>query len=67
MLDTVNCWTQYCAEHSNMQETIMLEKVICWTNCILDICLLLLFLVLNMPSKYATFHEFGPLLDPFSK
>jgi hypothetical protein len=31
------------AEHSDM-----LETVICWINCILDICLVLLFQALNM-------------------
>jgi hypothetical protein len=34
----------------------MLEKVICWTHYILEICLILLFQVLIMTSKYVKFH-----------
>jgi hypothetical protein len=29
----------------------MLETVICWINCILDICLVLLFQALNMNKQ----------------
>ena len=30
----------------------LLDTVICWAHCVLDICLLLLFQVLNVTSKY---------------
>jgi hypothetical protein len=39
-------WIQYFAAHSNM-----------WVHCILNICLVLLCQVLNMPSKYAKFRN----------
>jgi len=43
----------------------MLKTVISWTNCILNICLILLFQVLNMPSKYGKFRNLGHLQTPF--
>ena len=36
LLDKVNSWTQ-CVGNSNIHET-----EICWTHCILNICLILL-------------------------
>ena len=36
----------------------MLETVICRTNCIFDNCLVFLFQVLHMPSKYVKFLEY---------
>jgi len=58
LLDTVNSLMQYCVGHSNM-----LETVICWTSCILDSFLVLLFQVINIPSKYAKIQN----VSPFSK
>ena len=65
MLDTVNCWTQYFAEHGNMEET-----VICWSNCILDIWIcatsFTIYQVLNdMPSKCANYEIWTPFRSPF--
>jgi hypothetical protein len=49
-LDTVLCWIQYIARHNNV-----VHIVIGWIHCILDICLVLLFQVLNMPFEYVKF------------
>jgi hypothetical protein len=39
----------------------MLETVICWTNYILNICIVLLFQVLNVPSNFRPFEiNYGP-------
>ena len=43
----------------------VLDTVICWTRCILDICLVLLFKLLNMPSEFARFRNSGPFQTPF--
>ena len=44
----------------NSWNCILLETVIGWTHCILDICLVLLFQVLNMPSRYVQFQNLNP-------
>jgi hypothetical protein len=46
--------------HSNI-----LEAIIYWTHCIMHICLLSLFQVLNMPSKYAKFRNLSHFQTPF--
>ena len=51
-LDTVLCWIQYIARHNNV-----VHIVIGWIHCILDIYLVLLFQVLNMPFEYVKFHD----------
>ena len=51
--------TQLCVGHSNMMET-----VICSTNCILNICLVLLFHVLNMPSEHVKLRNLGYFYTP---
>ena len=46
--------------YSNMKKT-----VISWTQYILDICLVLSFQVLTMPSKYTKFQKLGLFYAPF--
>jgi hypothetical protein len=43
----------------------MKKTVISWTQYILDICLVLSFQVLTMPSKYTKFQNLGPFYTPF--
>jgi len=43
---------------------ILLDTVICRTHGVLDISLVLLFQVLNIPSKYATFRNLGRFKGP---
>ena len=49
LLATAHFWTQYN----------VLYTLICWKHCIFDICIALLFQVLNIPSKHV---KFGPLI-----
>jgi hypothetical protein len=59
---TAACWQgNFMYIKSKCGCSILLEIVICWTHCILINCFVLLFQVLNMPSKYATFWNFGSL------
>jgi hypothetical protein len=57
IVETIFYLTQEIASHRNV-----LETVICWTNCILDIFLVLLFKVLNMIFQISEFCFCWPLL-----
>ena len=45
----------------------MKKTVISWTQYILDICFVLSFQVLTMPSKYKQFQNLGPFYTPVSR
>jgi hypothetical protein len=41
-----------CGQSILVDTVNWLDTIICWTHCILEICLVLLVQVLNMASKY---------------